>query len=125
MARAKSDVSWKYYDGGRAAAGLPNSKRGDCVCRAIAIVTGYDYLKIAAFIDQEAQQERNRRNSPRYTRSSAEKGVKTHTLHRVMKKLGFRFIPTIAVGTGCQVHLHPSELPPYGRYVLRVTHHVV
>ena len=40
-----------------------------------------------------------------------------------MEHLGFKWVPTMHVGQGCVVRLHPNELPQ-GRLVVRVSEHI-
>jgi hypothetical protein len=41
-----------------------------------------------------------------------------------MADLGWRWVPTMEVGSGCQVHLRADQLPP-GRLVVSVSKHLV
>ncbi len=41
-----------------------------------------------------------------------------------MTALGFKFVPTMGIGTGCKVHLRDGELP-MGRIIARVSRHYV
>ena len=42
---SRQGARWQYNDGGRAAAGF-HGETGDCVCRAVAIVTGKRYAEV-------------------------------------------------------------------------------
>jgi hypothetical protein len=41
-----------------------------------------------------------------------------------MESIGWRWVPTMQIGSGCKVHLRASELPR-GRLVVKVTKHCV
>ena len=41
----------------------------------------------------------------------------------MMNELGYQFIPTMGIGTGCQVHLKAGELPEKGRFVVSLSRH--
>ena len=113
-------TEFTYNDGGRKKAGFKGSAN-DCVCRSIAIATGKPYLEIYNLINQMAQNERIGKRKK--GKSTARKGVYKQTHRRVMEHLGWKWIPTMQVGSGCQVHLHPNELPK-GKLVVSVSKHV-
>lgn len=94
-------VTWQYDDGGRAAAGY-KGEAGDCVVRTIAIATGRPYQDVYQLINEAAVRERPRAGKQR---SSARNGVRKNTIRRVMTNLGWTWVPTMAIGSGCQVHL--------------------
>lgn len=108
-----------YDDGGREAAGFKGAA-GDCATRSIAIATGRPYREVYDAINELAQRERTGRRKRR--RSSARNGVYTQTAKRYMDTLGWRWVPTMQIGSGCRVHLADGELPP-GRIVARVSKH--
>jgi len=117
-------------DGGRAAAGFKGSTR-DCVARAIAIASGRPYLEIYDALNArssgERQTVRTRRDGRRqFVRgSSARDGVLTSRkwFREYMQTLGFRWVATMRIGSGCTVHLHDGELPA-GRLVVSVSRHL-
>jgi hypothetical protein len=112
-------------DGGRRAAGFPGGKAGDCVARSIAIATGRPYPEIhAAVAHVNAIMPKTRRRSKTVGLRTADKGIYTTSEHfrRLMRALGFVWISTMAIGSGCRVHLKASELPP-GRLVVKVSKH--
>ncbi|WP_195166031.1 hypothetical protein [Mycobacteroides abscessus] len=113
-------VTWQYDDGGRAAAGY-KGEVGDCVVRAIAIATARPYQDVYQLINQAAARERPRAGKQR---SSARNGVRKNTIRRVMTDLGWTWVPTMAIGSGCQVHLQADQLPS-GRLVVSVSKHLV
>lgn len=113
--------TWQYSDGGRRAAGYTTEAPGDCVTRAIAIATGLDYQLVYDRINEHAQHERPRHGR---RRSAARLGVFKATWERLLKELGWMWVPTMAIGSGCRVHLRADELPP-GRLIVQVSRHVV
>ncbi len=106
-----------FDDGGRAEAGF-KGEAGDCVTRAIAIATGlpyqdvYDALNIATR-DDRAQGKRH----------GARTGVARKVYETYLASLGFRWVPTMQIGSGCQVHLRADELPT-GAIIARLSRHV-
>lgn len=114
-------MNFIFNDGGRAAAGFKQKKHcGDCVCRAIAIATQRPYSEIYALILHYAKQERTSKR--KRSISDPEKGVYRNTHSKVMALLGWEWVPTMGIGTGCKVHLCADELPQ-GRIVVDVSHH--
>jgi hypothetical protein len=95
---------------------------GDCVCRAIAIATGIPYGDVYDAINREAQTEKLTKR--REKRSSARTGVHKPTTRRYLASLGWTWIPTMRIGSGCTVHLRAGELPS-GRLIVLVSRHVV
>lgn len=108
-------------DGGREAAGFKGDA-GDCVVRAIAITTGRPYKTIYAMLAEGNANERNMEG--RIQGRTARNGI--HTKRKwfkdLMARLGFKWTPTMGIGTGCKVHLHDGELP-MGRLVVAVSKH--
>jgi hypothetical protein len=123
-------IRFKYDDGGRAAAGY-KGKAADCVCRAIAIAAQLPYQQVYdALAEGNATQRRSRRLSARAASRkprprSAAHGIsaKRKWFKDYMRSLGFEWVPTMGVGTGCRVHVRASELPQ-GRLVLNVSKHM-
>lgn len=106
-------------DGGRAAAGF-KGHADDCVTRSIAIATRLRYKEVYDALNELAQHERPRAGA---RRSSARTGVYRVTYHRFMLEHGWIWVPTMGIGTGCQVHLRKKELPK-GHLVVRLSKHV-
>ena len=50
-------------------------------------------------------------------------GMRTLTLKRMLKHFGFKWYPTMGIGTGCRVHMVPDELPPV-RMIVNLSKHV-
>lgn len=121
VVRVVGPLPWTYDDGGRAAAGY-RGLTGDCATRALAIATGLSYQQAYDLVNEEALRERpgSRRRGGR--RSSARTGVFRPTFRRVMQRLGWTWHATMEIGSGCQVHLRPGELPA-GRLVVGVSRH--
>lgn len=108
-------------DGGRAEAGFVGTA-GDCVTRAIAIATQRSYQEIYDLVNQFAKRERTGKRKK--GRSSARSGVYKYTTTKIMKHLGWVWVPTMTIGSGCKVHLRDGELP-LGRLVVSVSKHWV
>jgi hypothetical protein len=117
MATAKY---FRFHDGGRAAAGY-RGKTGDCVVRSIAIATGLPYQHIYDLVNRASTRERT--GARKRGISNARTGVYKSTIHRVLKELGWVWTPTMQIGSGCTVHLRPSQLPS-GRLVVSVSKHL-
>lgn len=116
---------FNYNDGGRAAAGY-KGKAGDCVCRAICIATGLPYTHVyERLANGNATQRRGK--GERKSKSginTAARGINTKRkwFEDYMKELGFKWIPTMKIGSGCKVHLSANELPK-GNLVVNVSKH--
>lgn len=109
-------------DGGRAEAGFKGST-DDCVTRAIAIATGMPYSDVYHLVNDASSSERGRKRKGKVVKSSARTGVFTPTVRKLMQRLGWEWVPTMGIGTGCKVHLRKDELPS-GRLIVKVTRHV-
>lgn len=112
-----------YDDGGRRDAGFEGGTR-DCAARAIAIAAQLPYLTVYNLINEEAKRERPGSKRRAGRRSHARTGVFVATMDRVMEKLGWEWVATMKVGSGCRTHLKANELPP-GRIVARCSRHYV
>jgi len=112
-----SALPWVFDDGGRAGAGFATANdAGDCVCRAIAIATDLPYSRIYNLLADQAAAHGGRR--------SARDGVKRKVYDAVLSELGWEWMPTMAIGSGCTVHLAEGELPA-GRLICRLSKHIV
>ncbi len=113
-----------FDDGGREAAGF-KGQSGDCVCRSISIATGkpyrevYDSLNTLAKLEHPSRRKRDDKGS----RSSARSGVYRVTYQKYMESIGWTWVPTMKIGSGCKVHLRSHELPA-GNLVVRVSKHI-
>jgi hypothetical protein len=113
-------MQFVFNDGGRAAAGYKGLTR-DCVTRSIAIVTGKPYAEVYTAINEASKSER--RGKRKSGLSSARTGVHKPTYRRYLESLGYKFTPTMGIGTGCKVHLRSDELPA-GKLIVCVSRHV-
>lgn len=113
-------MDFVFHDGGRDAAGYKGST-GDCVTRSIAIATGKPYQEVYDALNRLAQTERVGKRKRK--RSNSRTGVFRRTYQRYLESLGWRWISTMKIGSGCQVHLRASELPP-GPLVVKVSRHL-
>lgn len=115
-------MKFLYNDGGRAAAGY-SGKCGDCVARAVAIATEQPYEQVyRALADINAANRSKGRAS--FGKRSARNGigVRAVAFKRYMQSLGWTYVATMGIGTGCTVHLADGELP-MGRLVVQVSKH--
>ena len=106
----------QYSDGGRADAGY-RGVAGDCVTRAIAIVTGLPYKQVYDAINRGANTELKR--SDYGIKSSARHGVYTQRawFKRYMRRLGFTW-------TACKKEARLSAgTIPSGRHVVSIHKH--
>lgn len=110
-----------HNDGGRAEAGFKGST-GDCACRAIAIATGLPYQQV--YDDLNALGKNERTGKRKTGKSSARTGVYKQTFRKYMESLGWVWVPTMFIGSGCQMHLKDDELP-MGRIICNVSKHYV
>ena len=113
-------MKYEYNDGGRSIAGYRGST-SDCVTRAIAIVTNKPYQEVYDLVNSYGSQERK---SSKQKKSNSRTGVRNATVRKIMKDLGFEWTPTMAIGSGCKVHLRDSELPS-GKIIASVSKHIV
>jgi hypothetical protein len=55
--------------------------------------------------------------------ASPRTGVHRRIYDRYLADLGWKWTPTMAIGSGTRVHLRPDELPS-GRVIVRLSHHI-
>ena len=91
-------MDWVYDDGGRSKY-FKAKDVGDCVIRAVAIATGRDYLEVYNEIKALNKGE------------SCRNGTPGKVAKKYINSLGFEWVPTMHIGSGCQVHLREDELP--------------
>jgi hypothetical protein len=101
-------------DGGREAAGF-KGQAGDCVTRAIAIALDLPYKRVYDDLAARMATEGNPR--------SARNGIPRQIYEAYLGEHGWRWHPTMGIGTGCRMHLTADELPP-GRLIARLSKHV-
>lgn len=127
-------MRYQYNDGGRASARF-KGKTGDCVVRAIAIATGKPYRDVYHELSEgiESFAEFGRSSTAKMLRFGRSFDKKAYTprngVHRqvyepYLKRLGWRWVPTMKIGQGCRVHLKDGELPT-GRLIVCVSKHMV
>jgi hypothetical protein len=123
---AHRGLPWQYDDGGAPAGpkGLSGRKvTGDCVTRAVAIASGLPYEQVWRSLADGTYAER--RTGGRHSgHRSADDGISTRRkwFREYMASIGFEWTPTMAVGSGCTVHLAVGELPR-GRLIAAVSRH--
>lgn len=120
-------LDYQYNDGGREEAGYKGFT-GDCVVRAISIVTGLSYQKVYDDLYNQTREWRLASNS-RHAKAakpegdSPRTGVYKDVYKPYLEKLGYKWIPTMFVGKGCKVHLRKNELP-MGKLIVSVSKHI-
>jgi hypothetical protein len=119
---------WIFNDGGRAAAGFKGST-GDCVTRAIAIATGRPYREVYNAIQAATEiyceeHEDYVSDHIAFDGSSPRDGVFKAVYRPYLAMLGWKWTPTMRIGSGCKVHLRADELPA-GRLIASVSRHLV
>lgn len=109
-------------DGGRETAGY-RGEAGDCVTRSIAIAAQLPYEEVYAALSHGCRTQRKAKHA-KHRKVSARNGVYTSRkwFKDYMVSLGFKWVPTMQIGSGCKVHLHDGELP-MGRLVVSVSRH--
>jgi hypothetical protein len=105
-------MQFKYNDGG---SGLKGKR--DCVARAIAIATGRPYSEVRQEIDYLA-------DNVYFDGSDSEHGVEKTLCKEYLRSLGWKWTPTMRIGSGCTVHLRDGELP-MGSLIVSVSRHLV
>ena len=113
-------MKFEFNDGGRQKAGF-KGHTGDCVTRAIAIVTGKPYKEVYDTINTMSINERITKRKKK--KSNARTGVFRKTYQKYLESLGYVWIPTMQIGQGCKIHLRSDELPS-GHLIIRVTKHI-
>lgn len=113
-------TSFVRTDGGRMAAGF-RGQASDCVARAVAIASKLPYADVYNHLaDGNASERRKGKRGSR----SARNGISTNKkwFKDYMESLGFSWVPTMSIGSGCKVHVRADELPS-GRLVLMLSKH--
>ena len=93
------NIKYQYNDGGRRAAGY-SPYAGDCVVRAIAIVTGACYLEVYEFVNRMCK-----------GKPLSFYGVDKKICSKILRHLGAKWV------AGC-------KLPTKGKYVLNMHGHL-
>jgi hypothetical protein len=122
-------TSFVYNDGGRSEH-FKGKGAGDCVTRAIAIAAEMPYINVynalhgVALNDQTlARSLENRYGHTARRHMSPRSGVQRRVYGAYLKDFGWRWVPTMFIGVGCEVHLKADELPS-GRIIVKVTRHL-
>jgi hypothetical protein len=118
---------FQFNDGGRGDAGFKGGA-GDCVVRTIAIAANLPYLQVYEDLREANARyasERDNKLSRHLTRrgSSPRNGNHRNVFHDYILSHGFKWVPTMKLGAGCQVHLRPNELPS-GVLIVKVSKHL-
>jgi hypothetical protein len=118
-----------YNDGGRQAAGFKGTT-GDCVTRSIAIITQIPYKEVYDALNRLSEDKKLGSKKVKtaygtsYVKVSASRtGVMRKVYDEYLKSLGYKWVATMGIGTGCKMHLREEELPE-GRLIVRVSKHV-
>lgn len=90
-------MDWVYDDGGRSL--YFKGEADDCVIRSVAIATGRDYLEV---YDEIKAFNKGK---------SCRNGTPSKVTKNYINSFGFKWVPTMQIGSGCQVHLREDELP--------------
>ena len=114
-------MKFVYADGGRELYFKAIKGVGDCVCRAICNATGKDYLEVYNALNELAKHERTSKRKKSI--SNARNGVYKRTYHKYLESLGWKWVATMQIGSGCQVHLNEYELPK-GVLIVSVSRHL-
>ena len=119
-------MKYQFHDGGRAMAGF-KGEAGDCVVRAIAIAAELPYIEVYKALEGANATYAASRNdrlakSISHRGSSPRNGNHRKAFHDYILSLGFQWVPTMQVGSGCQVHLRAGEIPN-GKVIARVSKH--
>jgi len=118
-------MKFQYNDGGRMDAGY-KGMTGDCVCRAICIVTGKPYRDVYNILaNGNATQKKSKISSRNEGVKTASHGIyiKRKWFDDYINSLGFEWVPTMLVGQGCKIHLRENELPK-GKLIVRISRHL-
>lgn len=113
-------MKFNYNDGGRSKYFKAERVR-DCVCRAIAIANNMDYKEVYDLINDYAKNEHKGKRKRGI--SNARSGVYKNTYKKLLKDLGWKWIPTMSIGQGCTTHLVENELPK-GTIIVSVSKHL-
>ena len=113
-------MAFTFNDGGGATAGY-QGHAGDSICRSIAIAASLPYREVYDGLNKAAKP--GRRGRRKRGKSSARTGIHKATVRKYLASLGWEWVPTMGIGTGCLVHLRADELPS-GRLIVSLTRHV-
>lgn len=106
-----------YNDGGRSKY-FKATNVGDCVTRAIAIVSGKDYKEVYDMVNRAEKTARGRK------KGSARNGAYKRHYEKVIEQLGGVWVPAMQIGSGCTMHVKAEELPT-GRIICKCSRHLI
>jgi hypothetical protein len=118
-------------DGGRKDAGFKGDV-GDCVCRSITIITEKPYKEVYDALNEISKEMgywhrthpvKTKYGNSREKMSSSRTGHMRKVYEKYLFSLGYKWIPTMKIGSGCKVHLKADELPN-GRLIVAVSRHI-
>ena len=113
-------MKWVYDDGGRSKY-FRGKYAGDCFVRAVAIATDMDYKEVYNLVNEYGKKERP--SIHKKDKSTARNGVYRGTARKIMKDLGWTWVPYSL--TGHMLHLNTTELPSTYTIVCCLARHVV
>ena len=115
-------TEFKYNDGGRKDTGRKGDA-GDCVTRAVVIATGLPYGEVYDTLAAGTGSQRASSRTAKRSRSARNGiNVKRKWFKDYMSSIGWEFVATMQIGSGCKVHLRADELPA-GRLIVSVSKH--
>lgn len=115
-------------DGGRAEAGYKGDA-GDCVTRSVSIATGIPYQQVYDSLYELARKHGSEKRDKVARRirakndASPRNGMWKQIYRPYLESIGWKWVPTMKIGTGCKVHLRADELPE-GRLIVSVSKHM-
>lgn len=110
-------MKWVYDDGG--ASSYFSGPNYDCVVRSIAIATNRDYKEILDLVNDYIKREPL---DEKYVRN-ARLGVTKEITSKILKDMGYKWIPTMKFAKGCKVHMRADELPG-GTIIVSLSKHL-
>jgi len=115
----RTQLGYTYSDGGRSLAGF-KGHANDCVVRSIAIASETPYLEIYDTFNALTQHTRLGNKG----KFSPRTGVSKYHYMPYLLSHGFKWIPTMTIGSGCKVHLRYDQLPTDKRLIVRLSKHL-
>lgn len=103
-------MNYIFNDGGRSKY-FKAEDVGDCVTRAIAIVTNRDYKEIYEEIKN-------------FVGYSPRNGLYRKDTKKVIAHFGGKWMPLMKIGSVKRTHVKREELPSTGRFILNLSKHV-
>lgn len=95
---------------------------GDCTVRAIVLATGKDYLEVYNEL-HTLSKELMKGKKPKH-KLSPRNGVANSVTKTYMENLGWKWVPTMGIGTGCKVKMTTNDLKDKGNIIVRLSKHV-